>query len=182
MPIIIAIVIFLAVLAAMVITLGKAGYVITPVLALEWFASIGAVFLFGMSHAKYKKCTYGSVAVLLFISLLDVISGTFPLLYLILAVLQWLCIKKYDRIDYLKKQQGYPDFNPILFVSAVADINRRLNDNEVRVQLSQNRENRQAIRIENVPDEMPGLEMPDENEYLTEREIADRKMNDIFKE
>ena len=181
-PNLIIVILGLAIIVVMVVTLGTVGYVITPTMALKWFASIGAVILFGMSNSKYKKCTYWSVAILLFMSLLVVIDGMIPVMYPIQAALQCLCIKKYDRVDYLKAQQGYPDFNPVMFVSAVADTNRRLDDNEVKALLSQNRENRQAIRIEDVPDEMPGLEVPDENEYLTEREIADRKMNDIFKE
>ncbi len=182
LPNLLVVLLGIAMLVVIIISLGTVNYPITPGMVLKWLASVGAIALFAMSNAKNKRCTYWSVAILLFLGLLALIDGMIPVMYLLQALLQGLCIMKYNRIDYLKCQQGYPDFNAALFVSAVADTNRRLTDNEVKSQLSQNRENRQAIRIEDVPDEMPGLEVPDEREYLTEREIADRKMKDIFKE
>lgn len=161
------------------VTLGTADVGVTPVMMLKWLASIGAILLFGMSNAKSKRCTAWSIVILLFLCLITALQHMFPLMYLVQAALQGLCYIKYDRVDYLKCQMGYPDFIPSAFVSAVHDNNRRLNDTQVRQQLSENRENRQATVINDISAQMPEISSP---EYITDREAADEKAGEIFRQ
>lgn len=149
-PALLKILLGLCMIVVTLVTLGTTDVGVTPLMMLEWFTLIGAVFLYGMSNAKSKRCTGWSIGTAVLLSLITAVKGMFPLMYLLTALLQGICYLRYDRIDHLKCQLGYPDFNPSVYAHKVSDQNRRMTDTQVKAQLADNRENRQKAYMEEI--------------------------------
>lgn len=140
----------LAYMTAIFLTLGMAELYMTPMMFFRWLVSLGSLFLFGLSHEKEKKFTYYAIDLTGFMCLVDMFTGVFPSFFLLQAVAQCACLPRYNRVEYLKGQMGYPEFNAALYASEVTNSGRLITDYEVKKQLSDNRENRQKTYMEEI--------------------------------
>lgn len=93
--------------------------------------SVVSLVCFSFSYMLEKKATKASILLSILLAVIFITIGNelFCILSVIGSVTQILCLKQYPQIDYLKSQEGYPDFNTIVS-SKIA--NRRFSDEELK--------------------------------------------------
>lgn len=115
--------------ASLIITVGtvapSAGFIFTSAL------SVASLICLSFSYMMEKKATVVSIPLLILLAVLFIVFNDqlFFILSVIGSAAQILCLKQYPQIDYLKSQEGYPDFNTIL---ASQHTNRRFTDEELK--------------------------------------------------
>lgn len=114
-------------LLAMLLTLGRS----EPIFNIFRLAlSVTSIFFFAYSHEQERKWTYASVIllmVMLLCELFGLLRNSFPIITFIQLIFQIICLTRYPAIERLKKEEGYPDFNP---VCTVKEYSRRLYTDE----------------------------------------------------
>ncbi|MBQ8780576.1 MAG: hypothetical protein IJZ72_02720 [Oscillospiraceae bacterium] len=115
-------------LASFIMTAGKvvpsAGFVFTAVL------SVVTLICCSFSFMMEKKATIVSIPLLLLLAIIYMSSDVpFFILSAAGSAAHIWCFKQYSQIDYLKSQEGYPDFNAIV---SSKYVNRRFTDEELK--------------------------------------------------
>lgn len=104
---------------------------------------------FSFSHNMEQNGTLASILEIIVQMIFDIVGGISFIFILLIAglVMQIICFTKYNEIQYLKEQPGYPDFNTIYLRK---EYNKRIvSDNEIKQILSGSDAQMDEININN---------------------------------
>lgn len=124
-------------LVAAAVAVMTAGMIAPPIFAIIlWLVCVIAFACFSFSRNMEQNGTLASILAIIVQMILCLIIGwefvLFPLLTGLTA--QIICFTKYNEIQYLKEQPGYPDFNTVYLRNQYN--NRIVSDNEIQRNLT----------------------------------------------
>lgn len=116
-----------------------AGLISPPIIfIIIWLLCVVSFVCFSFSKAMEQNGTLASMAVIILQMIFSLCVGYIPIFFLLLAglAMQIICFTKYNIIQYLKQQPGYPDFNTIFIRNM---YNTRINsDNTIKQNIINN--------------------------------------------
>ena len=137
-------------MVAAAVTVMTAGMIAPPIFAIIlWLVCAISFACFSFSRNMEQNGTLASILAIIVQMILCLIIGWEFVLLLLLAGLatQIICFTKYNEIQYLKEQPGYPDFNMVYLRNQYN--NRIISDNEIQRNLSSADAQMDEINIDN---------------------------------
>lgn len=120
-------------IVSLIITAGtvapSSGFLFTAVL------SVVSLICFSFSSMMEPKATAVSILLLILLAIVFIVINDelFVMLSVVGSVMQIMCLKQYPLLEYLKSQEGYPDFNTIV---SSKYTNRRFSDEELKKKIN----------------------------------------------